>query len=167
MLPFGWYKAIPNSLLVLIVKKWNDMAVPLTLHRGLSYTTFKLSSTKSESGASDFAHAKFDVADRDWSRACGDNFIQCPAHSQKKNHCLCTHLLNRHLYCSNAVRCWSNWAGEYAVTVKNTGTVAGDEVVQAYFHPPNNVPSSGGLPLLKQLYLLLLISLNQSLNRVL
>lgn len=38
------------------------------------------------------------------------------------------------------------------MTVTNTGPVAGDEVVQAYFHPPDSAPSSGGLPLIKQLY---------------
>jgi hypothetical protein len=37
----------------------------------------------------------------------------------------------------------------YAVTVKNTGSVAGDEVVQAYWTPPAGgaPPTSGGLPL--------------------
>ncbi len=43
------------------------------------------------------------------------------------------------------------WSREYAVTVTNVGDVHGDEVVQAYFHPPA-APSSGGLPLIKQLY---------------
>ena len=43
------------------------------------------------------------------------------------------------------------WTQQYAATVTNTGNVAGDEVVQAYFTPPA-VKTSGGLPLLRQLF---------------
>ena len=45
----------------------------------------------------------------------------------------------------------SDWSREYGITVTNVGTVAGDEVVQAFFQPPAT-PSSGGLPLIKQLF---------------
>ena len=46
----------------------------------------------------------------------------------------------------------SGWSQIFSVTVQNTGTRAGDEVVQAFMTPPANAPpSSGGLPLLRQM----------------
>ena len=44
-----------------------------------------------------------------------------------------------------------SFSRSYGVTVTNTGAMAGDEVVQAYMHPPAAAPTSGGLPLIKQL----------------
>ena len=46
-----------------------------------------------------------------------------------------------------------SWSQQYSVTVTNTGARHGDEVVQAYMTPPATAPtSSGGLPMLRQLF---------------